>query len=141
MSHLLNASVANIEGAKASVHNASQSPGTPDMTKAFKVKFVVRIEANNLILSDWAKKSLGPAAENSPSLGCYATRVVEAADRDEATSHVIQSVRQELMESSAISPLENLPDNPIMVKIDSVRTVPNGAKPNAPEVGFTFYPE
>lgn len=112
-----------------------------NILEVVEVKFVVRVEVNNLLLSNWAKKSLGPAAESSTSLGCYATRIVEATNQDEAILNIMQSIHKELIETSVISPIENPSDNPITVKLDSIRMVPVGAEPNAPEAGFTFYPE
>ena len=105
------------------------------------MRFVIKMEATNLLLSRWAREYFGFPAESSVSMGCFATRSVNANDQNDAVSAVIYSVRRELSESSVVSPLMNSPDNPLKIRIVSVRTVLSGDTDNAPNAGFTFYPE
>ena len=105
------------------------------------MQYVVKVEANNLVLSEWAKKYLGHPAKKAASIGCFATRVVDAVDQDAAMSAVVDSVRKELSEKAIVSPLMNDPSNPMTLKVNSVRSVAPGDTANAPDAGFTFFPE
>jgi hypothetical protein len=92
------------------------------------MQYVIMISGTNVLLREDRKRR---------RLGFVTTRVVSAADRDEACRLAIESAREELL-----SKIANDPSNPPSFEVEpEIRVFEDGDEVTAPRRGFTFYPE
>ena len=100
------------------------------------MRFVIRLEANGIIPREDFADSLGAKMGSFSSLGCFATRLVEASSKEEAVLKAEVSLREEILLNIAKHNTRKF-----FVVIESVRYLRFLEKPNAPTKGFTFFLE
>lgn len=92
-------------------------------------RFLIRIDGTNVLLKD---EDTGVAKR----VGFFATRVVEAANENEAVSKVKQLVSGEL----TIHAIPQNPDRPVTMTVDAISQLGKDDD-RVIKGGFTFYPD
>lgn len=96
------------------------------------------MSGGNLLATDDWRKTFGPKLRAAPALGFVTTRLVTAASRREACELAIESVLQELQESSDLLNA-NDPSNPPRFEIEQVMELDEPDSDDTQGAGFTFF--
>ena len=103
-------------------------------------QYVVILTGGNCLIGEESKRKFPPKLKVVHRFGFATTRVVTATTREEACKLAIEAAYRELKDSNEIR-IINDASNPPSFEIDEITEYEIGEKIDAPNKGFTFFPE